>query len=327
VQVLPDPTFRASDLPTRDNHGTLVGTPKAPVNLRYLLSFFGSSEKAHLMLGAAELVLRERAVLDPTLIGQALSNHPHLQDSGLAQQTPPVRIVPSLVTLEELSRFWSGFLQMPYTVSTVYEAMTVILTSTGTPTATLPVASVKGRRGPAAPKRLDPLPVVQYNAHGPTFVVVSGSGLAEGELIEVAGTPTTLRHTGTGLAFELPPHTPAGAQTARLAPSGQPHTLLIRPALDAIRARGDARHTIVTVRVAPAVDPGQQTRLSLVNTDASAASSVSLSATQRTRSTDLEFRTELPPGTYLALLEVDGVSSLPVHRDGRYAGPLLEIGQ
>lgn len=56
VQVTPEPTMRSNDLPTRDDRGNLISVPMAPVNLRYLLSFFGSSEKAHLMLGATELL-------------------------------------------------------------------------------------------------------------------------------------------------------------------------------------------------------------------------------------------------------------------------------
>jgi len=142
VQVLTEPTMRSNDLPTRDVEGNYVGVPLAPVNLRYLLSFFGPSEKAHLMLGAVELTLREHALLGPATIRRALAGHPDLKDSGLEAQVPPVRIVPSTVTLEELARFWSGFLQMPYTISTLYEAQTVILTSTATPVEELPVQQV-----------------------------------------------------------------------------------------------------------------------------------------------------------------------------------------
>ena len=142
VQVTPEATMRSNDLPTRDDRGTLLTAPQAPVNLRYLLSFFGAAEKSHLMLGASEVALREHAVLDSMLIRQALASHPHLLESGLDTQVPPVRIVPSTVTLEELSRFWSGFMSMPYTVSTIYEATTVILTSAGTPAVPPAVSTV-----------------------------------------------------------------------------------------------------------------------------------------------------------------------------------------
>lgn len=308
VQVLPDPTFRASDLPTRTDNGTLVNAPKAAVNLRYLLSFFGGSENAHLMLGAAELALREHAVFDPQLVRHALANHPKLLASGLETQTPPVRVVPSAVSLEDLARFWSGFLQMPYTISTLYEAMTVILTST-TPVGAQPPPVLNVNRGvaPSLPPRLEPLPTVTFDPHG-TKVPVSGHGLT-GLHVEVNGHWLPIKDN----AFTLPAAAArAGTQivtlgtaTNRSITGSHPQVLSVRPVI----TRADAQGARIAIDVAPPVHPHQHVTLSLL----SPAHSVRLSVEPTTTSPHLAFTApkSLPNGRYLTLVDVDGVSSLP----------------
>ena len=129
VQVLPEPAMRSADLPMRAGNGRLATPPQVALRLRYLFSFFGATAPAQIMLGAAEIALREHGVLDAALIGQALAGHPELAGSGLEDQAPPVTVTPSTTTLEELFRFWSGFFQAPYTLSTLYEASVVLLTS------------------------------------------------------------------------------------------------------------------------------------------------------------------------------------------------------
>jgi hypothetical protein len=342
VQVLPDPMMRSNDLPTRDDRGHLLSTPLAPVNLRYLLSFFGASEKAHLMLGAVELALRSHAVLDRTLIGQALAAHPELQDSGLEAQIPPVRMVPSNVTLEELARFWSGFLQMPYTVSTLYEAMTVILSAADTPIAALPVRQVGGRAG-GLPPQFDRLPTVQYSAQPPATVVpITGTGLRDQQPVSVAGQWTALQPTPTGFELTLPTGIPAGAQPVILGtqppgqatpepiPGSQPQLLRIRPELLAATVSGGGPPSSVTVTVAPAVNPGQIVTLSLVATGPGTdplTDSVQLpvAVTAATSQPVFAVPALLPAGPYLAMLEVDGVASLPVALSGVYAEPMVQL--
>jgi Pvc16 N-terminal domain len=346
VQISPEATMRSNDLPTRDDRGNLLAAPQAPVNLRYLLSFFGVSEKAHLMLGATEIALRARAVLDPTLIRQALANHPDLHGSGLEQQVPAVRIVPSSVTLEELSRFWSGFLQTPYTVSTVYDATTVILTSELEPSATLPVRRVGGARG-GLPPQLDPPATVQFSsARGGTVVPVSGRGVALGQQVAVAAEWAPLEPApGGGLQFRLPAGARAGSQPIQLGaiPEGglepepiagsRPQTLTVRPLLRGVRV--DRGGISATVTVSPVAHAGQQAVLSLVATDASTQPdapdppSAQISTTVAITGTQLRFEIppRLPDGEYLAVIDLDGVSSLPTVVAGRYARPAVELSR
>jgi hypothetical protein len=338
VQLIPDPMMRSNDLPTRDERGNLLRVPIAPVNLRYLLSFFGASEKAHLMLGAVEIALRSRAVLDSTVITQALTGHTDLQGSGLETQVPPVRFVPSTVTLEELARFWSGFLQMPYTVSTLYEAMTVILTASDSPTATLPVRQVGASAGSLAPQ-LDPLPTVQFTQSPPTVVPVTGTGLTDQQQLQVAGQWTPLEDGPAGLQFTLPANVAAGAQgvTLGIATAGQPPqpivgsgTQLLRIRPEVTQAAVTSNGTAVTVTVAPALQSGQAVVLSLVASVPGAdpisdSVQLPLAVTAATTQATFTLPAGFAAGQYLTILEVDGVTSLPTTIGGVYAEPVVTV--
>ena len=108
-------------------HSPSTATP-ASLKLSYLLSYFGPPQKAQLMLGATELALHQHPVLEPTLIRTALANHPDLQDCELDQQDNRMRMLPSPIRLDELTRLWSRLAATPYTVSTLYEASVLILT-------------------------------------------------------------------------------------------------------------------------------------------------------------------------------------------------------
>ncbi len=133
IQVLPDPHLRTSDLPTRSAEGALIARPMIPVNLRYFISFFGPTRSAHLLLGAVAVAFHSNAFLDPVTIEAAVADYPELVGSGLNEQAPPVRVMPGEISLEELSRFWSGFFQTAYTLSVVYEAGPVLLDASVVP--------------------------------------------------------------------------------------------------------------------------------------------------------------------------------------------------
>lgn len=334
VQVLEEPTLRTSDLPLRNVGGQLLATPRVARNLRYLISFFGPSPQAQLMLGATDVALHERAVLTPELILEAVADHPVLQTSGLDAQAPPVRIVPVDVPLEELSRFWSGIFQAPYTLSTFYEASTVILESSLPTTVELPVRELRARPTVAPPPRLDPLPTTTF-ARGLT-VPVTGSGLTPAHLVNVGGTWAPLTADAAGrLAFALPRGVTAGTHQVALgarppgSAKGTPaliagaasQPLTIRPAVKAVRHQ--ARDGTVTVELEPAPRADQAIVLGLVASDGESLRVPAPSGVSGARAT---FPIgDLPAATYLATVEVDGAAADLGVVDGRYATPEVEI--
>jgi hypothetical protein len=250
-----------------------------------------------------------------------------------------VRFVPSAVTLEELARFWSGFLQRPYTVSTLYEAMTVILTASEHPTATLPVQKVGGGPG-SLPPQLGPLPTVQFTQSPPTVVPVTGTGLTDQQQVEVAGqwAPLEVSPAG-GLQFTLPTNVAAGAQSVILGTSAagqapqpivgsEPQVLRIRPEI--MQAALAPGATSVTVTVDPPLQAGQAVVLSLVPSGPGAdpvADSVQLPLAINAPTTQPTFTLSggLGAGQYLTILEVDGVASMPTMVGGVYAEPAVTV--
>jgi Pvc16 N-terminal domain len=341
IQVAPDPTRRNTDLPMRDPAGGLVTVPTVVLDLRYMLSFFGATERAHLMLGAVEVALHEQPVLDPATVVAAVAGHPDLLHSGLDRQLPPVRIVPSPATLEELSRFWSGFFQTPYTLSTFVVASSVQLQSALTPAATLPVAP-GGSRPASAPGHAPRLAPLAAAAAAPgTVIPVAGHGVVAGLHAEVAGrwSPIAAAKDG-GLAFVLPAGTPAGRVEVRLGtatgargvpapiPGAPIRTLELWPIVERVVLRDGAP----TATFAAPVGPGQRVTLSLVGLDAQgelSGASAEVAAADRTETTeDVIFAVPsqpLAPGRYLARAHVDGVASLLAQEHGKYAEPHLVV--
>ena len=273
------------------------------LRLRYLFSFFGPMAGAQMMLGAAEIVLREHGVLDAAVITQALDGHPELAGSGLEYQSPPVTVRPSTVTLEELSRFWSGFFQASYTLSTLYEASVVLLTSAlpaGGPG--LPVLTVELDLGFGLPApELGDLPPVTFAAGA--SVAVAGTGVMAGQFLQVGDAWVPIEATAGGaLSARLPANARAGATLAQLGrapatviesvtagvpggpsgppapsapelaavpvPGSAPRPLVIRPVLSGMSFDQATGQVAVTIDPPPAA--GQRVALTLVNLTAAA---------------------------------------------------------
>jgi hypothetical protein len=181
--------------------------------------------------------------------------------------------------------------------------------------------------GDIAP-RLDPLPMISY-APG-AVVPVAGRGIGAGQQVLVDGQWSPIQaDLAGGLGFVLPAGVRAGVSTVVLGagdptapiPGARAQPIRIRPALASATFDDGA----VRIVMAPAVEAGQSVTLTLVATSAS-PDSVTVSSTPAEASSDIAFTLpQTVPGTYLATVSVDGVSSLPRYDGGGYAGPLVQI--
>lgn len=135
-QVSPNPAWRNSDLRTRRPKGDLSKQRQAGLDLHYLLTFYGDERELipQRLLGSAVRSLVDLPVLDPDTLrrytrrSQMLaSSYSYLADSDLADQVQRVRLMPSNITTEDLSRIWSVFFQTPYSLSLAYQGTVILI--------------------------------------------------------------------------------------------------------------------------------------------------------------------------------------------------------
>lgn len=128
-QVVPNTAWSNADLPTRNANGTLIQRPQVALDLYYLFSFQGSELmlEPQRLLGSAISALHANPVLTPDVINSAVGKISYLAQSDLAAQIERVRLAPLNLNLEELSKLWSVFYQIPYILSVAYYASVVLI--------------------------------------------------------------------------------------------------------------------------------------------------------------------------------------------------------
>lgn len=111
--------------------------PQVPLNLSYLLSFYGNELELEpqRLLGSVVSAIHAQPRLPPQVIHDTVKGDKRLLGSDLEFQVSyieNVTLTPISLSLEELSKLWSVFFQVPYALSVAYEA-SVVLIETGAP--------------------------------------------------------------------------------------------------------------------------------------------------------------------------------------------------
>jgi Pvc16 N-terminal domain len=131
-----------------------TGYPPLPLDLHYLLTAYGRENRddlGHRVLGRAMILLHDHPVLGASEIRAALA------DNDLWQQVERIRITPQPLSLDEMSKLWTTF-QTQYRISVAYQVGVVLVDSSRSSTAPLPVL----RRAPAAlASTVPPFPTVE----------------------------------------------------------------------------------------------------------------------------------------------------------------------
>jgi hypothetical protein len=146
-RVAPNAAWRNADLPNRRPDGSLVERHQTALDLHYLLTFLGDEAQLEpqRLLGSAASTLNvepllSRARIRATIQAAVGADPTHfLGASDLAEQVETVRFTPLPLNLEELSKLWSVFFQIPYSLSTAYQASVVLVESSQSPQRALPV--------------------------------------------------------------------------------------------------------------------------------------------------------------------------------------------
>jgi hypothetical protein len=364
-QVTPNAAWANADVPTRGSNGALTRRPRIGLNIDYLISFRGPELDLvpERLLGSCVSRLHAQPVLTSTVIEQAvaavLSTDPNhvLRDADLADQIERVKLTALPLNLEELSKLWSVFFQVPYVLSVAYQASVVLIEEeVDAPAPALPVRErrvfvepfrriridrVEASRGPDAP------------VHADDVIHVFGSGLGlEPVAANIAGeavpaTPVSAREITVDLSVLAEPRAGilplyveqrVSEQAPHLRFESNVLALTVVPRIQSLAftpASGDAPAAI-DLDLSPDVTAGQSVRLflnELLDVDAEPG------AEPRAHVIDAEppdsVSISIPhvePGTYVVRVRVDGAESvLAVDTDeesatfGRYVGPTVVV--
>ena len=155
-QVTHNTAWRNVDLPSRNPSGHRVSNPPLALDLHYLLTAYGIAElQAEVLLGYGMQLLHEnpvlsraaiRAALNPSPVSGALlpSVYQALRSADLAEQVELLKITPSPMNTEEVSRLWSA-LQAHYRPTAAFQVSVVLIEPRGPAISPLPVLT-RGQR-------------------------------------------------------------------------------------------------------------------------------------------------------------------------------------
>ena len=341
-QLLPDAAWRNMNIPSQVASGE-TGNPPLPLTMHYMLTAFGRDNDTsvpfgHYVLGQAMSVLFDHALLGPDEIKNATTVA--LPGSDLHRQVERVRITLQPLSLEEISKLWTG-LATQYRLSVIYEVSVALIESTRASRTPLPVLT----RGPkdqgvlGQASLISPFPALediqfpnrQIAARLNDILVLTGQHL-DGSAVGVVfnhplwNAPIEIAPlaggTATYLQVQLPnsPTTwPAGFYTVAV--------MVQRPGETVRRATNQLSLAVAPrITIAPASTPQAPSIVYMVNCDPEIrpeqraslliADAEVLADPHATQTATLTFTgTNIQPGSYFVRLRVDGVDSLLVQRD------------
>ena len=139
-QILPNAAWRNMNIPSQVAPGE-SGNPPLSLTLHYLITAFGKDNDTtlpygHHLLGKAMSILYDHALLGPEEIKAATAAS--FPDSDLDKQVERVRITLQPMSLEEISKLWTGLVTQ-YRLSVGYEVSVALIDSAQPKKAPLPV--------------------------------------------------------------------------------------------------------------------------------------------------------------------------------------------
>lgn len=322
--------------------------------------------ETHRLLGGVVAGLHAEPALDRSLIQATIAQTPWLAGSTLGDRTAPVTITPVNLPPDVMARIWSEFVNQPYQLTVLYTAAAIGLDVPVEIAPVLPVRSLGLDVRPAGPLAVrgivdaehPDLPVVA----GCTLAIRLADPGRPGYRVLLNGVPAVkvqAQRDAFGhacLTLPLTTAQPAALTVGRLSvlvqrTAADGSTIIARspdlpvPVLPAIAGTPacDAARRTVTVHLTLPIAARQPSALLLfpvrpgspagarpkAGSDDAALASVRIPLPPAEQPADtLVF--PLPDdlhGTYLAIVECDGLQSMPGYAKGHYVSPLVEIGE
>jgi hypothetical protein len=157
-QVSSNPSLANYDSPPIRSKGSPPNRQIA-LDLYYMMSCYGSDAELQpqRVLGSIISTLADKRILTADLIRSTCSDStfPFLFESNLADQVQQVTVLPVDISLEDLSKAWSVFYQVPYVLSVAYRACLIIIEGRETFPRSLPVRDT-------SPAGIAPFPASPY---------------------------------------------------------------------------------------------------------------------------------------------------------------------
>jgi hypothetical protein len=332
-------TWTNVDIPRQVRPGE-TGIPPLPLNMYFLITAFGRDDDAtqpfgHQLLGRAMSVLHDSPVLSAADIQAA--TQASLPGNNLAQQLERVRLTLHPLSMDELSKLWTGF-SAQLRLSAAYEVGPVLIESTRPTRTPLPVLTRGAKdQGFTAQASLRPtlptltgltLPNSQASARLGDTLTLSGVNL-DGTTVTIVfqhelfampvAVPPDPGATGKQVQFTLPVTQPdawpAGVYSVSVLVQRPGETfqrtavneqrLELAPSITITPSSAPAGPITFSITVTPQVWPKQRATLLLgdqpgIEADAHPTKTGTLTFTS----------TGLTAGEYMGRLRVDGVDSL-----------------
>lgn len=334
-QILPNAAWRNMNIPSQVAAGE-TGNPPLALTLHYLLTAFGKDNDTtlpfgHHLLAKAMSILYDHALLGPDEIRAATSAT--FPGSDLDKQVERVRITLQPMSLEEISKLWTGLVTQ-YRLSVGYEVSVMLIDSTQAKKTPLPVLT----RGVSSAANLIPpfpgLDQIQFPNSQPS-ALLGDSLILTGNNLDGTSVGLVFNHPLWSAPIEIPPQPggtatqvtviipnspanwPAGFYTVSLVVQRPKETYRrttnqlafgLAPKITIAPPSAAGPNITYTVTCSPEMRPEQYAALLLGDQEIVAQPHPTQTAT-------LSFQAQnLSAGKYFVRLRVDGVDSLLVNR-------------
>jgi hypothetical protein len=339
-QILPNAAWRNQNIPSQVAPGE-TGNPPLALTLHYLLTAFGRDNDTtlpfgHHLLGRAMSILYDHPLLGPDEIRAATAVA--LPGSDLDKQIERVRITLQPMSLEEISKLWTGLVTQ-YRLSVGYEVSVALIESAAPKKAPLPVLTRgAGDKGPTSQASLIPpfpaLGGIQF-PNAQTSARLGDSLALTGNNLDGTNVGVVFKHSSWSVAIEVPPQAGGTSTGVRVIVPNLPASwpagfytvsiLVQRPGETYRRATNELSFALAPrITIAPTSSAGPNITYTLTSAPEvlPVQSAVLLlndqevdSQPRATQTATLTFQAQgLVAGDYFVRLRVDGVDSLLVNR-------------
>ena len=339
-QILPNAAWRNMNLPSQVAPGE-TGNPPLALTLHYLITAFGKDNDTtlpygHHLLGKAMSILYDHALLGPDEIRAATAAT--FPGSDLDKQVERVRITLQPMSLEEISKLWTGLVTQ-YRLSVGYEASVALIESTQAKKTPLPVLTRgAGDKGISSQASLtSPFPAldqIQF-LNSQKSALLGDSLVLTGNKLDGTSVGVVFNHPLWSAPIEIPPQPggtatqvmvnipnspanwPAGFYTVSLMVKRPGDTyrrttnqlsVALAPKITIAPASAAGPNITYTVTCSPEVRPEQYASLLLGDQEI-------MAQPHTTQTASLSFQAQnLSVGNYFVRLRIDGVDSQLVNR-------------